>query len=1289
MRIPNLLFTLLLLAFGFPLAAQNAPCEIYDLVVEAGPCTSNSTYTLKLNFSVHNPPSSEFHLTGNGVALGAFKLSDLPLTIPNFPGNGLLGGYVKVCMATNDPATPPCCAIKQFTAPNCSQSTPCEIYDVKVETGDCLPNGQYKIKLDFKVVGATNDLFDVWAGNGQYLGHFPLNQLPVSLTFPAGGGTVDKIKICINDNPNCCRTHEFKAPVCPPTPCSINDLRVETGDCTSDSTYKLTLNFKSPNVSATDSFNVYAANGDFLGRFAYADLPVSITNYPWGGNNVDAVKICISNTCCRTKEFNVPACFYKDCGIGDIKVDVGDCIDQKKYKITLNFNTTLPTPGADALFGVWAGNGDFLGYYGTAALPLSLVFPRSGDASDALKICLLNADSVKICCKIVEFKPPVCNPNPCPISDLKVDVGPCNNDGTYSITINFKNSSTTPSAFGVWAGNGKFLGIFPMSALPLKIAKFPASGNDKDVVKVCLLGTNSTAPVCCLTVEFDAPDCSQNPCGIFDLNVEVGPCNNDGTYSISLKFGSLSTQGQFGVWAGNGQFLGLFPFSALPLKIANFPASGNNVDVVKVCVFLASGPSTTCCLTKEFKAPDCGQLDCEIYDLKVETGPCNNDGTYKAVVNFKVHNPGLGTHFMLWANGAQQGVYPLTALPLTIANFPGNGGPNDYIKVCLINPASNIPSDCCKTLEFPVPPCNNQPCEIYDLKAEAGPCNNDGTFKVVVNFQVQNPGTNAHFMLWANGALLGTYPLSALPLTIPNFPTNGGPNDVIKVCIVNSAGGISNTCCRTVEFPVPNCGTGPCEIYDLKVDVGPCNSDGTFKLLVNFKVQNPGVNAHFMLWANGTLLGTYPLSALPLTIPNFPTNGGPNDYIKVCLVNPNGVSGDCCRTLEFPVPNCGTGPCEIYDLKVETGPCNADGTFKAVVNFKVQSPGVNTHFMLWANGALLGTYPLSALPLTIPNFPTNGGPNDVIKVCLVSANGGPTNCCRTLEFPVPNCNNQPCAIVDLNVETGPCNADGTYKAVVKFGVNTPTSLNLVFGIWANGHFLGSFPLSAMPYTIANFPTDGGPNDYVKVCLIVPGTDQKLCCAEKEFHVPDCLNKPCEINDLHVQATPCLCGQFFAIVTFEHKNGSGDGFDIVGNGKDYGTFPYNQAQPIILGPLDGDNLTEFEFVVRDHNHPDCHDIFELGKVDCTTQFAPGNSVSKLALSPNPVTNWLTVIAQSETGTPVGQVLAEVRKADGRLMRTVTVPNGGNFQIDVSELPAGVYRLSVQTAEARMESIFVKQ
>jgi len=117
------------------------------------------------------------------------------------------------------------------------------------------------------------------------------------------------------------------------------------------------------------------------------------------------------------------------------------------------------------------------------------------------------------------------------------------------------------------------------------------------------------------------------------------------------------------------------------------------------------------------------------------------------------------------------------------------------------------------------------------------------------------------------------------------------------------------------------------------------------------------------------------------------------------------------------------------------------------------------------------------------------------------------------------------------------------------------------------------------------------------------------------------------------------------------------------------------------------------VVQDHLHPDCHDAVELGTVDCTQPFQTGTNnqlnTGKLSLSPNPTSSWLAVTAQLNSGVPVGQATVEIRQADGRLVRSVVVENAATFQLDVSALPAGLYRLSLQTAAARLESTFARQ
>ena len=82
------------------------------------------------------------------------------------------------------------------------------------------------------------------------------------------------------------------------------------------------------------------------------------------------------------------------------------------------------------------------------------------------------------------------------------------------------------------------------------------------------------------------------------------------------------------------------------------------------------------------------------------------------------------------------------------------------------------------------------PCEIYDLMVDTGDCTSDSTYTVTINFQVDNPPGNV-FGVWANGEFLGNFSLDSLPLTIPDFPWNGGSNDVVKVCFPSNTGAAS------------------------------------------------------------------------------------------------------------------------------------------------------------------------------------------------------------------------------------------------------------------------------------------------------------------------------------------------------------------------------------------------------------------------------------------------------------------------------------------------------------------
>jgi hypothetical protein len=1270
-----------------PVCPQNT-CDIYELMAQVGDCNPDGlTYQLSLDFKVTNPGNDFFEVwAGNGTYLGIYPISALPLKIPAFPWSGDPTDLIKICINDN----PNCCETLQFDAPDCS-NTACNINNLSVSRGDCTSDSTYSVEVNFNLLtSAFVAKFGLWA-NDEFLGFYGFDDLPLKIdSFPWDGGPTDFVKICVVDvtldpqNPQivCCKTLEFAVPDCLPIyPCGVQDLTVETDSCSSDSTFGVWVNFTVNDTSAVDSFQLWG-NGHDLGVFAFDSLPLYLPDFPWNNGIFSYLKVCTGNTatCCKELQFLAPACLpFDSCEVTDIFIQTGDCTSDSTYKVKLNFQATNPGNGT---FSVWA-NGELFGTFPIDTVPLTLdSFTWSGNDVDVVKLCV-NSDSTNAapCCREEEFDVPACiTGDTCAITNVSVDPGDCNPGGqTYSLYLNFEVANPGNDFFELWTGSGIYLGNFPLSDLPIQIPAFPCNNSGVGVLRICV----NDNPDCCTVVEFQAPNCcggTGGPCEIEDLTVETGDCTGNDTYEVWVNFDVTNPlSDEFGVWA-NGEFLGNFPLDSLPLHIPDFPWNGGQNDVVKIC-FTNDNGAIGCCKTKEFPVPDCLDQQCEIYNLTVETGDCNSDSSYQVVIDFDVANPPSDS-FSLWANGQLFGTFHLDSLPLHIDSFPWDGGPNDVVKVCFTNSNDpNAPGTCCRTKEFHVPDCLK--CEIYDLVVETGDCTSDSTYEVWVNFQVVNPPYDT-FGVWANGEFLGYFHVDSLPLYIPDFQWNGGSKDVVKVCFA-TANIVS--CCNTKEFFVPDCldDDDDCEIDDLTVETGDCTSDSTYTVTINFDANNPPGNT-FGLWVNGVFYDTFSLDSLPLTIEDFPWDGGPNDVVKVCLTNSGAVG--CCKTKEFAVPDCldAGGPCHISDLTIDTGDCTSDSTYTVTINFDVSNPPADS-FGLWGNGEFLGNFSLDSLPLTIEDFLWNGGQNDVIKVCF--ANTGAVGCCKTEDFAVPDCLDPggDCEIDDLTVETGDCTSDDTYEVWINFEVSNPPADS--FGVWANGEFLGLFPLDSLPLYISDFPWDGGNKDVVKICF--PSSNSSVtCCATKEFHVPNCCDPNlCQISDVHVVTTPCLCGQFFALVTFEHSNGGAEGFDIVGNGNNYGNFPYNYPQPIILGPFPGDDATDYEFAVVDHLNQNCADDFHLGTVDCVVAVNNPGDNARLTLSPNPTTSWLNVTAQLQSGISFGESNVEIYHADGRLVRNRTVADGSNFLLDVSDLPAGVYRLVLIASAGRVEGTFAKQ
>ncbi|MEO6040211.1 MAG: hypothetical protein ABIQ93_17485, partial [Saprospiraceae bacterium] len=529
--------------------ALNAQCLISDLSATVGltdPITCQYFVTIAF---VHTGTTNQFTVQGNGNNYGTFPYTQLPV---------ILGPFTAGATATTkefvvkDAVLGDCQASVQVDVAGCVPPPGCDIFEATVQIGDCLPGGNgYKITLDFEVTAPTQESFDLTTQNGTYLGKFNLSELPLTINYPAGNTGVEHLKICIHENPNCCQIVEFVPPVCP---CSIQGLVAEAGDCNQDSTYHLFLNFPAVTPSLADSFDVYA-NGSYFDTYAVAQLPLQIPNFPWNGGAFDEVRVCYAHTtapCCAELEFHVPTCFpYEPCELSQLHVKVGDCHPDSTFQLILNFQ--VATPALVDSFDLYA-NGQFVGKFGINQLPLTLPnFPWNGNIFSSIRVCTGNSP---LCCKEKQFLNPSCLPfGPCDITNIFTLAGPCNLNGSYKLTVSFQGTNPGNGNFDVYT-NGQLYGTFPLTALPLVIPNFPASGNTNDVVKICVNNAPGSVP-CCESKEFQAPNCNPN-CDIHDLVVTTGDCTGDSTYAVKINFSVVgSALNLFEVFA-NGQLFGTF-----------------------------------------------------------------------------------------------------------------------------------------------------------------------------------------------------------------------------------------------------------------------------------------------------------------------------------------------------------------------------------------------------------------------------------------------------------------------------------------------------------------------------------------------------------------------------------------------------------------------------------------------------------------------------------------------------------------------------------------------------------
>ncbi|MDI9257643.1 hypothetical protein [Flavobacterium sedimenticola] len=177
-----------------------------------------------------------------------------------------------------------------------------------------------------------------------------------------------------------------------------------------------------------------------------------------------------------------------------------------------------------------------------------------------------------------------------------------------------------------------------------------------------------------------------------------------------------------------------------------------------------------------------------------------------------------------------------------------------------------------------------------------------------------------------------------------------------------------------------------CNITNVTATPGTCNANGTYPLTIDFDYANTTSNEFYVYNSAGVLVGSYPLSSLPVTIPNYQTVAAPADYFVVRI----GTNFDCNATQQWTTPNCNPTSDNFGTL---LGTC-FNIAFPVQIQFQGALVTANS------NGDILQYYfpaqsniPAFVYPLTV-TFNTATGPITVIVASQAAFEAAINNNCN-------------------------------------------------------------------------------------------------------------------------------------------------------------------------------------------------------------------------------------------------------------------------------------------------------
>ena len=197
-----------------------------------------------------------------------------------------------------------CCDTLAFETRDCSSFGQCDITSLSAAVGDCTSDTSYVLHIEVNGINLPTDSVIVTA-NGNEIGQFQIQPDGFTIeNFPVLDDNNTTITVCAVGEPDCCAVFEFETPDCEGGgTCSIFDLVADPGECTSDSTYNLFINYF--NLNLPNDSVVVTANEIVIGHFAHNAEGFTIEDFPVFNGDITLITVCALGApdCCDQFEF--------------------------------------------------------------------------------------------------------------------------------------------------------------------------------------------------------------------------------------------------------------------------------------------------------------------------------------------------------------------------------------------------------------------------------------------------------------------------------------------------------------------------------------------------------------------------------------------------------------------------------------------------------------------------------------------------------------------------------------------------------------------------------------------------------------------------------------------------------------------------------------------------------------------------------------------------------------------------------------------------------------------------